>query len=108
MPAGSVRPSAALGRLLRERRTTLRLSLSEVSRRLAATGSPVPHSTLVRIEQGRLDPGVRRLHQLLRLYEIPPHLVADVVELEDMASRERVEGSVEQLYKQGIDAWRRG
>lgn len=86
----------------------LKLSLAEVSRRLAATGSPIPHSTLVRIEQGKLDPGVRRLHQLLRLYDIPPNLVADFVDLENMASKETIAGDDASLYETAIAYWRAG
>jgi tetratricopeptide (TPR) repeat protein len=108
MPKGSVKPSVEVSRLLRERRLGLNLSLAEVSRRLAASGSPIPHSTLVRIEQGKLDPGVRRLHQLLRLYDIPPNLVADFVDLETMASGEAISGDDETLYEKAIALWRSG
>jgi tetratricopeptide (TPR) repeat protein len=108
MPRGSVVPSIEVSRLLRERRKGLNLSLSEVARRLARTGAPIPHSTLVRIEQGKLDPGVRRLHQLLRLYEIPPELVADFVDLETMASNEAIEGDDDSLYERAIALWRAG
>lgn len=108
MPTGSVRPSPAVSNLLRERRTALRLTISEVARRLAAQGSPIPHSTLVRIEQGKLDPGIRRLHQILRLYEIPAHVVADYVELEELASGEPIEGDNEVLYQRAIELWRSG
>jgi tetratricopeptide (TPR) repeat protein len=108
MPRGSVVPSLEVSRLLRERRKGLNLSLSEVARRLAQTGTPIPHSTLVRIEQGKLDPGVRRLHQLLRLYEIPPDLVADFVDVETMASREAIEGDDDSLHERAIALWRAG
>jgi tetratricopeptide (TPR) repeat protein len=108
MPRGSVLPSLEVSRLLRERRKGLNLSLSEVARRLAQTGTPIPHSTLVRIEQGKLDPGVRRLHQLLRLYEIPPELVADFVDLENMSSKEAIEGDDDSLYERAIALWRAG
>jgi len=108
MPTGSVRPSPAVSRLLRDRRKGLKLSVAEVTRRLAATGTPIPHSTLVRIEQGKLDPGVRRLHQLLRLYEIPPELVADFVDLENMASKPSIEGDDDTLYDKATALWRSG
>lgn len=108
MPKGSVRPSSAVSGLLRDRRKGLKLTVAEVTRRLAATGTPIPHSTLIRIEQGKLDPGVRRLHHLLRLYEIPAELVADFVDLESMASREAIEGDDEALYEKATALWRAG
>jgi tetratricopeptide (TPR) repeat protein len=94
--------------LLRDRRKGLKLSVAEVTRRLAASGTPIPHSTLIRIEQGKLDPGVRRLHQLLRVYEIPAELVADFVDLENMASKETIEGDDETLYARATALWRAG
>ncbi len=108
MPKGSVFPSHAVSHLLRDRRKGLKLTVAEVTRRLAASGTPIPPSTLVRIEQGKLDPGVRRLHQLLRLYEIPAELVADFVDLENMASEETIEGDVETLYERATALWRSG
>lgn len=108
MPTGSVQPSAAVSHLLRDRRKGLNLSVAEVTRRLAAKGTPIPHSTLIRIEQGKLDPGVRRLHQLLRLYDIPPELVADFVDLENMASKPAVEGDTATLYDKATSLWRSG
>ncbi len=72
----AVRTSPSVSRLLRRKREELGLSLRAVEQKLAEQGERFPASTLSRIEQGKLDPGVRRLHQLLRLYKIPPHLVA--------------------------------
>ena len=108
MPKGSVQPSAAVSHLLRDRRKGLNLSVAEVTRRLAAKGTPIPHSTLIRIEQGKLDPGVRRLHQLLRLYDIPPELVADFVDLENMAAKSVIEGDTDTLYDKATALWRSG
>ena len=85
MGSAALKPSLAIGRLLREKRKERQLTLREVSERMAERGGRIPISTLVRIEQGKLDPGVRRLHALLRFYDVPPHLVADLVELEDLA-----------------------
>jgi tetratricopeptide (TPR) repeat protein len=108
MPVGSVQPSAAVSNLLRDRRKGLNLTVAEVTRRLAAKGTPIPHSTLVRIEQGKLDPGVRRLHQLLRLYDIPPELVADFVDLETMAPKTAIDGDTDTLYEKATAHWRAG
>jgi len=96
MGAAAVRPSIAVSKLLRERRAEHKLTLRAVSDRLAERGERIPVSTLARIEQGKLDPGVRRLHMLLELYRVPPHLVADLVEL------------LETLYSDGVAAWKRG
>jgi transcriptional regulator with XRE-family HTH domain len=90
MGSAALKPSVAVGRLLRQRRKEMKLTLREVSERMADRGDRIPTSTLVRIEQGKLDPGVRRLHLLLRLYDLPPHLIADLVE--------RVEAVVEERF----------
>lgn len=109
MPTGAIRPSTAVGTLLRGRRKQLGLTLHQVSERLAASGERVPLSTIARIEQGKLDPGVRRLHRLLRLYDLPPHLVADVLDLEDVASAEPLpSGDLETLYREGVEYWKQG
>ena len=102
------RPSAAVGQLLRNRRLELNWSLRDVSERAGEHGDAIPTSTLVRVEMGTLDPGVRRLHILLDLYDIPPHLVADVIELEELAVDEPAEGSLEELFENGIEFLKRG
>lgn len=108
MGSAALRPSTKVGALLRARRKELRLTLREVSEKMEETGEPLPVSTLVRIEQGKLDPGVRRLHLLLVLYEIPAHLISDLVELEQMAVEEPEGKSLDQLLKDGVAHWRNG
>lgn len=108
MGSAALKPSAAVSQLLRNRRKELNLTLREVSERIAEYGERFPTSTLVRIEQGKLDPGIRRLHLLLRLYEIPPHLVADLVELEELAVDEPKSKDLNALYSEGIEFWRKG
>src|SRR5688572_3287668 len=108
MPKGIVRASQAVGSLLREKRLALGLSLRQVSDRLKEQGETIPSSTLIRIEQGKLDPGVLRLHRLLRLYKVPPLLVADLIELEDLAIEIPAGLDLETLYRDGADAWKRG
>ncbi len=108
MGRAAVRTSPAVGRFLREKRRQLRLSVRAVSSELAERGQRLPESTLVRIEQGKLDPGVWRLHQLLRLYDVPPHLVADLIEMEELAVAEPLEGDLETLYREGVECWKRG
>jgi tetratricopeptide (TPR) repeat protein len=82
--------------------------LRDVSERLAGAGDRIPVSTLARIEQGKLDPGIRRLHLLLRLYEVSPHLVADLVELESLAVEPPVSRDLETLYREGVEYWKKG
>ena len=107
--ATALKTSAAVGRLLKRRRQELRLTLRQVSDRLAAERSErIPVSTLARIEQGKLDPGVRRLHLLLRVYDVPAHLVSDLVELEALAVEPPAEKDLEKLYECGIEHWKQG
>ena len=108
MGSAALKPSLAIGRLLREKRKERRLTLREVSERMAERGGRIPISTLVRIEQGKLDPGVRRLHALLRFYDVPPHLVADLVELEDLAVEQPATGDLDTLFRNGLEYWKRG
>lgn len=109
MGTHSVRTSLRVGRLLRERRKALRMTLREVEKRMSAeAGERLPASTLVRIEQGKLDPGVRRLQLLIRLYRIPSELVADLVELESNAIEPDAGLSIEQLIEEGERLWRAG
>ncbi len=108
MGAAALRPSVKVGALLRNRRKELSLTLRDVSRQMQGKGEPLPISTLVRIEQGKLDPGVRRLHLLLRIYETPAHLVSDLVELEQMAVEEPEDKSLQALLEDGMAHWRNG
>jgi len=100
--------SVSVGRLLRRKRHEFDLSLRDVSLRLAEHGGGIPVSTLARIEQGKLDPGVVRLHQLLRLYKVPPHLVADLTELEELAVEPPQPDDLETLFREGMALWRKG
>jgi hypothetical protein len=62
------------GELLRSRRRALGLTSARF-RRSSSMAAIVP-VVLSLIEMGRSDPGIFRLHQLLRLYEVPAYLVA--------------------------------
>lgn len=84
------------------------MTLKRASAGCADLGEAIPISTLARIEQGKLDPGVRRLHVLLRLYDVPPHLVADLVELEDLAVEPPTGSDLETLYRDGVRHWEDG
>jgi tetratricopeptide (TPR) repeat protein len=70
-------------------------------------GERLPPSTLSRIESGKLDPGVRRLNVLIRLYDLQPDYVADLVEIESLAVQ-RPDGDIETLRSEGERYWERG
>ena len=111
MGSAAIRPLPAVGQLLRKKRQELKLSLQSVSERLSAQGHRIPPSTLGRIEQGRLDPGVRRLYLLLDLYSIPPHLVSDLVEVETLAGTPPIlvpDHDLQALHDQGLEHWKKG
>lgn len=74
-----VQPPPGLGELLRLTRRKLGLTLREVCKRLAERGEQLPPSTLSRIEQGKLDPSVRRLFLLLELYDVPAFVASELV-----------------------------
>lgn len=74
--------SKAVGKLLRFRRERAGLTLREVEDRLDRLGDPLSAATLSHIERGARGPGARRLDLLMRLFEIPPELVDDLLELE--------------------------
>ena len=97
-----------MARLLRERRRELGLTLREVQKLTQESGKPIPHSTLARIESGRLDPGVRRLQQLLRLYRLPAQAAGDLLDLESIAGAVPFERDPMKLRTLAIEAWRAG
>jgi transcriptional regulator with XRE-family HTH domain len=107
MGSSPVVTSKSVGTLLRRRREALGLSLRAVARRSGGQGDAIPASTLVRIEQGKLDPGVRRLNLLLRLYGLDPDYVSDVVELESLAV-ETPAGDLATVIRKGVEFWREG
>jgi len=101
-------PSRALARLLRSRRQELGLTLREIEERAAAEGNPIPFSTLSKIEQGKAEPGLRRLVLLLRLYNLPVELAGELLEIEELAGDDPVEEDPQALYRKGLEAVRRG
>jgi tetratricopeptide (TPR) repeat protein len=108
MPNAARATSIAVGRLLRQRRKDLQLTLEEVSERLGKRGDRIPVSTLARIEQGKLDPGIVRLNKLLRLYRIRPHLVSDLMDLEELAVEAPVGKDLKTLFNDGLKYWEQG
>jgi transcriptional regulator with XRE-family HTH domain len=106
MPSKAVHASPAVARLFRERRQSVRLTLRAVTALSAEAGNPSPHSTLARIERGKLDPGVRRLQQLLRLYHLPTQAAGDLLDLESLAGPVPFERDPLELRDRALAAWR--
>lgn len=105
----AIHPSAALAKLLKDRRREMGLTLREVQRQTEEIGQPIPSATINRVEQGKVDPGVKRLHVLLRLYGVPVQLAADLLEIEEFASDLPSKSvPIAQLQKDGVEHWRSG
>lgn len=108
MPAKHLPTSSAMGSFLRDQRKRLGYTLRDVEERSAAEGKLIPFSTLARIEQGKLDPGVRRLQQLLRVYHVPLQAAGDLLDLEEFAGELPKEKDPKKLYEMGANAWHTG
>jgi len=108
MPRTAVDTSVAVARLLRDRRKTLGLTLREVEKRTSSAGRLIPFSTLAKIEQGRLDPGIKRLHLLLRLYNLPIQMAGDLLDLEELSDHRPATDDLGSLYHEGLEAWKKG
>ncbi|ANM30351.1 hypothetical protein ABI59_13380 [Acidobacteria bacterium Mor1] len=108
MGSAVVSASPAVGRLLRESRKRRGWTLKRVVEQCKERGQPIPLSTLAKIEQGRVDPGIRRLRTLLELYRIPSELAHDMVELEQQAAVPPEETDIRQLYERGVEYWKAG
>ena len=108
MPAKAIALSPAVGKLLRTGRQRLGYTLREVERLTSTQGNLIPFSTLARIEQGRLDPGLRRLHDLLQLYGLPIQAAGDLLELESIAGTVPKRTSFQDLRDRATKAWQEG
>ena len=104
----AIHPSKVLAELCRRRREELGLSLRDVQARSAESGDRVHFATLARFEQGRVEMGARRLYRLLKLYDLPIQLAADLLDLEDSAGAAVPKGSFEEMAREGVDFWRSG
>ncbi len=105
MPRVAIRPSLDLAELLRRRRKELKITLREAEERSRAFGNVIPFSTLGKVEQGRVDPGVIRFQQLLDIYDIPKEVALDVVALESMRGEKPEAADPEALYAEAIRLW---
>ena len=108
MPSKALPISPAVAQLLRDRRQSLGLTLRRVEELSAESGDLIPHSTLARIELGQFDPGVRRLGQLLDLYQLPIQAAGDVLGLEALAGATPIERDPAKLRDRALEAWRQG
>lgn len=105
----AIQPSSALAEHLRRRRLDLRLSLRSVQEKTAALGCPIPFTTLTKIERGLVDPGIKRLHILAKLYELPLDLLEDVLDIEEFAGEApEPDMPFEVLHKKGLEHWKAG
>ena len=108
MPAKAIPLSRFVGEFLRERRLRLGHTLRDVERLTSGQNNLIPFSTLARIEQGRLDPGLRRLHSLLQLYGLPIQAAGDLLEIESMADSSPDEKDPVKLRDLARAAWQSG
>src|SRR5882762_3660882 len=108
MPSKPTLASPAVAQLLRDRRQELGLTLRGVQELSGTTGNPIPHSTLARIEAGLFDPGVRRLRQLLDLYQLPMQAAGEVLDLEALSGATPIERDPAKLRDRALDAWLHG
>jgi tetratricopeptide (TPR) repeat protein len=108
MPRLALRPSSAMADLLRRRRIQLGLTLREVQEQTGETGKAIPFTTLAKVEQGRVDPGVMRLHQLLRLYNVPVQMAAELLDLEHWSDEHVRQLEPEVLKAEGLTHWKKG
>ena len=99
--------AGALAVFLGESRLKRRLSLREVSEKVAAAGGKLSHSTLLRIEQGRLQPGAAELLHLAAAYDLPADWALDALEAARLGAAP-VSGTLEEIVAQGREHWRRG
>ena len=108
MPRIAIRPSQDLARLLRERRAELNLTLRQAEERTRTFGKVIPFTTLSKVEQGRVDPGVVRFQQLLEIYDLPQQAALDLVALETMRGPLPRGADAEALYETAVRLRREG
>src|SRR5437867_9602215 len=104
----ALQQSRDIAELLRTRRQELDLTLRDVEKKSTAAGSPIPFTTLAKVEQGKVDPGLKRLHRLLNLYHLPLQMIGDLLDLEEMADVLPAERDPDALYREGLKEWKGG
>lgn len=104
----ALEPSRAIAQMLKHRRQELGLTLRDVQEQTEALGRPIPFTTLAKVEQGRVDPGVKRLHVLLNLYNLPVQLADDLLDLEEFSAPAPPATAPSALYEEGVKHWKAG
>src|SRR6187401_3483033 len=102
MPRVAIRPSMDLAKLLRERRAELNLTLRQAEERTRTFGKVIPFTTLSKVEQGRVDPGVVRFQQLLEVYDLPQAAALETVALETIRGPLPKGADPEALYETAV------
>jgi len=72
-----------------------------------AAGGKLSHSTLLRIEQGRLRPGAAELLHLAAAYDLPADWALDALEASRLGANP-VSGTLEEIAMKGREHWKRG
>ena len=108
MPRVAIPRSQRAAQLLRARRHELGLTLRDVEKRTASLGAVIPFSTIARIESGKVDPGVLRFQQLLRLYDLTPEVAAELLDLELAGDDALTETPPKKLYQLATRAHENG
>lgn len=108
MPRQAIKTSPAMARYLRECRQKSGLTLREVHELTAAEGDPIPSSTVCKIEQGKVEPGLVRVRQLLNVYHKPLHQAADLLEIEALVDGKASKGSPDERFESGMRALQEG
>lgn len=104
MKTTTITPLAAF---LAQGRHERKLSLREACERVTTKGGQISHSTLLRIEQGKLQPSAMDLMRLAAAYDLSEDAVLDAVEAERRGVRP-ASGTLAEIIKQGEEHWRRG
>lgn len=73
---------------------------------MVEAGGGLSHSTLARIEQGRLEPGWQELLHLARVYEVPEDWLLHVLSVEPPVLGPTQD--LRALLDRGVEHWRRG
>jgi tetratricopeptide (TPR) repeat protein len=108
MPRQAIKTSPAMARYLRDCRKKAGLTLREVQQLTAEGGEGIPSSTVCKIEQGKVEPGLVRVRQLLEVYRKPLHQAADLLDLEELIAPPPEGTSAEALYERGMALLKEG
>ncbi len=100
--------SSAIAQFLRECRVESGLPLRSVAEKTTDAGHPIPASTICKIEQGLVEPGLVRLRTLLEVYGKPLQDAVCLLEFEGLAVEPLPSGEVDELYRTGLALLKQG